>query len=579
MLNYLDFGILIGYVLLVITVGCGAAWLQKRKRENRGDAQSDGAYFLAARTLKWPIIGLSLFSTNISTVHIVALCEEGYRSGLAYANFELAAIFTLVILAVFFVPFYLRAHVTTLPDFLEKRYSRSSRDFLAFVSIISAIFIHIGVSLYAGGVVINAMLGLSTGIQALMPTMIAIAIATGIYVVIGGLLSVTITDAIQTTTLLIGSTIVTGFAMARLGGWGELEREVGPHMLSVLRPTGDFSGLPWHAVVLGYPVIGIWYWCTDQTIVQRVLGARDEHHGKAGALFAGFLKLLPMFVFVLPGVLCLALVNKGLLPELASSKETFAHMVMNLLPAGLRGLIVAALLAALMGTIAGALNSIATLFAFDLYKRFRPDTSEKKLVHIGRLATVVGVIVAIIWSPIIGRFDSIYGAIASMICYVAPPITAVFMVGIFWKRATAKAATLTLWTGFGLGIVVFLLDIFKNQTGWSVLFMHSAAILCLICIAIMIVASLFGKDTNTEENLKLVWDSPMTPLRIKGSAGLMNYKFLSVVLMIIAAVIYGIFRSPSAERMAAWETANPGAASRMEAHRNPPPAGADTTTE
>jgi SSS family solute:Na+ symporter len=253
--------------------------------------------------------------------------------------------------------------------------------------------------------------------------------------------------------------------------------------------------------------------------------------------------------------------------------------VMNLLPAGLRGLIVAALLAALMGTIAGALNSIATLFAFDLYKRFRPDTSEKKLVHIGRLATVVGVIVAIIWSPIIGRFDSIYGAIASMICYVAPPITAVFMVGIFWKRATAKAATLTLWTGFGLGIVVFLLDIFKNQTGWSVLFMHSAAILCLICIAIMIVASLFGKDTNTEENLKLVWDSPMTPLRIKGSAGLMNYKFLSVVLMIIAAVIYGIFRSPSAERMAAWETANPGAASRMEAHRNPPPAGADTTTE
>jgi len=570
MLNYLDFGILIAYVLLVITVGCGAAWFQKRKRDKRGGEETDGAYFLAARTLKWPIIGLSLFSTNISTVHIVALCEEGYRSGLAYANFELAAIFTLVILAVFFVPFYLRAHVTTLPDFLEKRYSRSSRDFLAFISIVSAIFIHIGVSLYAGGVVINAMLGLSIEIQALMPTMIGIAIATGIYVVIGGLLSVTMTDAIQTSTLLIGSTIVTCFAMARLGGWSALENEVGPHMLSVLRPTGDFSGLPWHAVVLGYPVIGIWYWCTDQTIVQRVLGARNEDHGKAGALFAGFLKLLPMFVFVLPGLLCLALVNKGLLPALESSKETFAHMVMNLLPAGLKGLIVAALLAALMGTIAGALNSIATLFAFDLYKRFRPDTSEKRLVHIGRVATVTGVILAIIWSPIIGRFDSIYGAIASMISYVAPPITAVFMVGIFWKRATARAATLTLWSGFALGMLVFLLDIFKAQTGWSVLFMHSAALLCGVCLVIMVVASLIDKDTNTEDNLKLVWDSPLTPLRIKGSTGLMNYKLLSVVLLITAIVIYALFRAPSEERLNRWRTDNPEAAARIEAHIDPP---------
>ena len=217
MLNSLDFGILIGYVLLVITVGCGAAWLQKRKAARLG-GQADGSYFLAARTLMWPIIGLSLFSTNISTVHIVALCEEGYRSGLAYANFELAAVFTLVILAVFFVPFYLRAQVTTLPDFLEKRFNRNCRDFLAFISIVSAIFIHIGISLYAGAVVINAMMGLGTDTAALMPTMILIAMATGLYVVIGGLLAVAITDAIQTTTLLLGSAVVTWFAFDKLGG-------------------------------------------------------------------------------------------------------------------------------------------------------------------------------------------------------------------------------------------------------------------------------------------------------------------------------------------------------------------------
>lgn len=571
MLNFLDLSILIAYVIMIIVVGCGAAYFQKRKRDRLGESAGEGAYFLAARTLKWPIIGLSLFSTNISTVHIVALCEEGYRSGLAYANFELAAVYTLVILAVFFVPFYLRSNVTTLPDFLEKRFNRNCRDFLAFISIISAIFIHIGVSLYAGAVVINAMLGFGTEIAQLMPTMIAIAVATGLYVVVGGLLAVTLTDTIQTTTLLIGSGIVTYFALTKLGGWGALHDSVGPHMISVLRPSGDFSGMPWHAVVLGYPVIGIWYWCTDQTIVQRVLGAKDEAHGKAGALFACFLKLLPMFLFVLPGLLCLALINNGLLPELADTKEAFAHMVMNLLPAGMKGLIVAALLAALMGTIAGALNSIATLFTLDFYKRFRPETPEKKLVRIGRIATIVGVIIAIVWSPLIGTFDSIYEAIASMICYISPPITAVFMVGIFWKRATAKAAAITLWSGFGMGMVVFVLDRFKEQTGWSMLFMHAAGMLCGICIVIMIVVSLLDKDTNTEENLKLVWDSPLTPLRIKGAPGLMNYKFLSIVALLAASALYFAFRAPTEEKLAAWKTAHPENAAKMEAHMHPEP--------
>jgi len=569
MLNALDFGILIGYVLMVITVGCGAAWLQKRKRMRLGHAQDDGAYFLAARTLKWPIIGLSLFSTNISTLHIVGLAEQGYKTGMAYANFELAAVFTLVILAVFFVPFYLRAHVTTLPDFLEKRYNRKCRDFLAFISIISAIFIHIGISLYAGAAVINSMLGWGIHLQALMPTMIMIAVATGLYVVVGGLLAVTLTDAIQTTTLLIGSAIVTLFAFNKLGGWDTLYNAVGPHMLSVARPTGDFSGLPWHAVLVGYPVIGIWYWCTDQTIVQRVLGAKSEDEGKAGALFAGFLKLLPMFVFVLPGLLCLALVNKGMLPALSDSKEVFAHMVMNLLPPGLRGLIVAALLAALMGTIAGALNSIATLFAFDLYKRFKPDTSDKKLVHIGRAATITAVIVAILWSPVIASFDSIYGAIVSLISYIAPPITASFLVGIFWKRATAKAAVVTLWSGFVMGVIVFGLDRLKAYTGWTLGSMHAAGILCGICILIMLIVSLLNKDTNTEENLKLVWDSPMTPLRIPGAKGLLNYKFLSLLVMLAASIIYFIFRAPSAEKVEAWKSANPEAAATIEAHCNP----------
>ena len=244
-------------------------------------------------------------------------------------------------------------------------------------------------------------------------------------------------------------------------------------------------------------------------------------------------------------------------------------MVMNLLPAGLKGLIVAALLAALMGTIAGALNSIATLFSFDLYKRFKPDTSDKKLVHIGRIATVVSVIVAILWSPVIGRFDTIYGAIVALIGYIAPPITAVFLVGIFWKRATAKAATVTLWSGFVMGMVVFALSIFSEKTGWSMNSMHAAALLCGICILIMIIVSLLGQNTNTEENLKLVWDSPMTPLRIPGAKGLLNYKFLALLVMVAASIIYFLFRAPSAERVEAWKAANPENAAKIEAHCNP----------
>ena len=566
-LSTLDYVILVAYVAMVVSVGLGAVWLQKRKRIKAGETTlGEGAYFLAARKLPWPIIGLSLFSTNISTVHIVSLCEQGYKTGLAYANFEVAAVFTLVILAVFFVPFYIRANVTTLPDFLEKRYSRGCRDFLAMVSIISAVFIHIGTSLYAGAVVINAMMGYPTDTSHLMPTIIMIIVATGIYVVVGGLLSVTLTDSIQTTTLLIGSAIVTYFAYSKLGGWSELSDAVGPNMTALLRSDGDFSGLPWYSVLVGYPVIGIWYWCTDQTIVQRVLGAKNEDHGKAGALFAGFLKLFPMFIFVLPGLLCLALVVTGKLAAPPDTKSVYAHLVMNLMPSGFRGLIVAALLAALMGTIAGALNSISTLFAYDLYKRFRPDTGEKKLVFLGRAATVVGIVAAIAWSPFIGKFPSIYEAIASMICYIAPPITATFVAGILWKRANHRAALTTLWSGFAMGLIVFFLDFFKKQTGWHYNFMVVSGVMCLIGILTMVIVSLLTEDSNTDENRKLVWDNPLTPFKIPGAPGLMNYKLLSVIVLLVACGIYYAFRMPTKGEMDAWKKNNPEYAAKIQAH-------------
>ena len=375
----IDFGIILIYFIAIVGLGI---WVSLRNRKRN---QASG-YFLAGKSLKWPMIGLALFATNISTVHLVSLAEEGYTNGLAYGNFEWMAPFTLILLAIFFVPFYIRSHVTTLPDFLEKRYSRSSRDWLAFLSIISAIFIHIGFSLYAGAVVLEGMFGLDK-----MTSIILIAGMTGLYTIIGGLRAVVITESVQTVILLMGAIILTAIAFVKVGGWSGLQQGVDSHLLTVLRPHGDSSGLPWYSILLGYPIIGIWYWCTDQTIVQRVLGAKDEHHARMGPLFAGFIKILPVFIFVLPGLICLALINKGLLPALplgangqANAAQTYSHMIAHLLPIGLRGLIAAALMAALMSTVSGALNSVATLFTYDFYKRWAPASSGRAFGHFFR---------------------------------------------------------------------------------------------------------------------------------------------------------------------------------------------------
>lgn len=525
-----DFAIIIMYLMGIVALG---VWAGLR----RGKAEAGAQYFLADKSLTWPVIGLALFSTNISTIHLVSLAQEGYVNGLAYGNFEWMAAFTLIALSLFFAPFYIRSNVATLPDFLEKRYSRACRDWLAIISIISAVFIHIGFSLYTGAVVLRGLFGIN-----IMVSIITVAALTGLYTIVGGLMAVVLTESIQTIVLIVGAVCITVISYVKIGGWGELAQYVEPVKLTVLRSADDPSGLPWYSVFLGYPIIGLWYWCADQTIVQRVLGAKDENHARVGPLFAGFIKVLPVFIFVLPGLMCLGLINKGVLPaELDHSADTYAFMITHLLPIGLKGVVAAALLAALMSTVSGALNSIATLFSYDIYKRYRPDTPDRTLVGIGRLVTFIAMIAAIIWSPYVSHFESIFQGITAIICYIAPPITAVFVAGVFWKRASSKAAVVTLWVGLTMGLTVFFLEWFKTSTGWSVPAMMATFYMFVICMAIMIMVSIVYPHRHTEDSKKLVWASPLQALEGTAWRGIGNFKLLSGLLCALMVILYIVF--------------------------------------
>jgi solute:Na+ symporter, SSS family len=533
----LDLAVIVVYLVGIVGLGCWAGM-----RQRRGAGETD--YFLAGKTLTWPIIGAALFSTNISTIHLVSLAQEGYVNGLAYGNFEWMAAFTLIALALFFAPFYIRANVSTLPDFLEKRYSRPCRDWLAVLSIISAIFIHIGFSLYTGAVVLKGLFGIE-----LMTSIIWISLLTGVYTIVGGLLAVVLTESIQTIVLLAGSIVITLVGLHHVGGWSGLTASVDPVKLTVLRPASDPCNLPWYAVFLGYPVIGLWYWCADQTIVQRVLGAKDENHARVGPLFAGFIKILPVFIFVLPGTICLGLVHQGRLPsDLKDSADTYAFLINHLLPAGGRGLAAAALLAALMSTVSGALNSIATLFSYDLYKRWRPQVSDRSVVRVGRIVTFVAMVAAIAWSPACAHYSSIFQGVQTVVCYIAPPITAVFLWGVFWRGANAAGAIVTLWTGSGLGLAVFLLDWckdrpwFKAHVGWNLSPMMGAFYLFVLCSALLVLVSTATRRPLNAEQAQLVWANPLAALRGPAWPGLGNYRVLSAVLFAVMVALYVVFK-------------------------------------
>ena len=482
-LNSLDWLAIALYFSVLLGV---AWWVVKRGKDTAAD------YFLAGRNLGWWVIGASIFASNIGSEHIVGLAGSGAKDGVAMAHYELHA-WCLLVLAWVFVPFYARSLVFTMPEFLERRFSTSSRYVLSIVSLVTFVVSKIAVGIFAGGVVFSTLLPemqLHLGgitINSFWIGSVAVIILTGLYTTLGGMRAVAYNDAVQVLVLICGSATLTFYGLYKLGGWHELRVLCGSDMFNLWKPMtppgvestwapvleraadGQVvkqawyfnSHYPWLGMLICAPVIGLWYWCTDQYIVQRALAAPNEKVARRGSIFASFLKLFPPYLFIIPGMICFALVKSGKVPELSANfdaQNAFPLLVKHLLPAGLRGLVVAGLLSALMGSLAGVFNACSTLFTVDLYEKLKPGASQSQIVRTGRIATTVMVIIALMWIPVVQGAHSLYDYLQSVQGYLAPPIFVVFFFGVFWKRLNARGCLWAIVVGFALGIFRMLVD-------------------------------------------------------------------------------------------------------------------------
>ncbi len=525
------------YFLLVFGVAIWATLSERRGRETSAD------YFLAGRDAGWFVIGGSLFASNIGSEHLVGLAGTGAASGVAVAQFEILASLILLVLGWVFVPFYLSSGVYTMPEFLERRYSSAARWYLAVISIIGYVLTKISVTIAAGGIVFQALMGIDFWTGAMI-----VVVITGVYTIFGGLRVVLYTDLLQMFVLIGGSVAVALTGLSAVGGWEALTTSVPAGFMDLWRPATD-PDFPWTGILFGAPILGIWYWCTDQFIVQRVLAAENQAQARRGTIFAGFLKLLPLFIFVLPGVIAYALVQSGEL-ELAAPDQALPALVGTLLPVGLRGLVVAGLLAALMSSLSSVFNSTSTLITWDVYRRLRPAASERQLVLVGQVATAVLVVFGLLWIPLMDRISGqLYQYIQSVQSYISPPIAAVFLLGVFWQRINAQGAMAALIGGFVVGSLRLMAELNATSLGEGFVlsfarinFLHFAALLFVFCSVLAIVVSLLTPPPAPEKTAGLTYQTAGAPEGGAAAAGARRSdRAMTAVLLIAVALIWWIF--------------------------------------
>ncbi len=579
LLETLDW-LVIGFYFLIIA-GI-AAWTMRKKKDSAQE------YFLAGKSLGWFVIGASIFASNIGSEHLVGLAGSGATDGVAMAHYELHA-WCLLVLAWVLVPFYMRSRVFTMPEFLEKRFSPTARTVLSAISLVAYVLTKLAVGVYAGGMVFSVLIPELSfmGLDSFWVGSILTIVLTGIYTALGGMKAVAYTEAFQTIILIIGPALVAILGIQALGGWSELRGIVGDDMFNLWKPLvpegvestwspvkeqGKMAwyfndNYPWVGMLFCAPIIGLWYWTTDQYIVQRILGAPNETEARRGAIAAAFFKLFPVFIFIIPGIVCYALAVSGKLPALTetligpdgevirdSAQQAFPLLVAHILPVGIRGLVVAALLAALMSSLASAFNASSTLFTIDFYAKIRPNVPQERLVWVGRVATVVMIIIGLLWIPVIRGGRGLYDYLQGVQAYLAPPIAVVFFAGIFHKRLNAKGCLAALYTGFFLGILRLVIDTpVKLSDGFAytegsflwilnnTFFQYYSLVIFLISLVVMFVVSYATAAPSYEKIAGLTFGTVTDEHRKDSRASWNKWDVVTsvaIIILILAAYVY-----------------------------------------
>jgi len=554
-------------IIVVYLFGITAFGIAKGFRRNASPTH----YFLADKSLGWFTVGAALFTSNISTIHLLGLAAGGAKNGLTIGNFEWMAAFTLILLALVFVPFYVATGIRTLPEFMERRYCPQARTFLAVVGVVGALLIHIGMSLFAGAELFQSFLGIPAYVSIVILSALTVA-----YTAAGGLKAVVTTENIQVCLLLISSALVTVLGLcalpaARIHDLHSFVRALPPGQLQMLQPITDIHGrlneYSWLGALLGYPILGIWYWCADQTHVQRVLGANSLEAAQKGALFAGFLKITPVFLMVLPGIISYVLWHQGAyrLPFIPGTHDFDFNAVLPALinyvvPTGLKGMVAAGMAAALMSCMAAAANGCSTIISIDIVKRHWPETSDKQVVSIGRASTVVVMMLAMLWSTQGGQFGTIFEAVNKIPMIFAPAVTTVFLFGVLWQRGTEKAAMATLYLGTLLGTVYFIVDLPSTGKalglsatrdhfaglvtdpihGLGIPFMLVGPMLAAICALIYIGVTVFTPPPSREKVAGVCWEHPFAFINGQFD-GKTDVSRMTIALILILCALYYLF--------------------------------------
>ncbi len=560
-LGFVDIAIIVLYILGIIWYGI-----------SKGKQQSSEDYFLAGRNMTWPVVGISLFAANIGSNTLIGLSSDAYQTNTAVYNYEWMAAVVLVFFSIFFLPFYLRSKVYTMPEFLERRYDVRSRYYFSFITIVGNVIVDMASGLYAGNLILKIIFPevSSTFI------IIGLALAAAAYTIPGGLSSVVHTEVIQAILLILGSVIITYFCVVEVGGWsgmmtgldelfqaGYLSKPAN-EVFDMAGPATNQDYMPWTGLLFGVPLLGFYFWANNQFMVQRVLSAKDLNHGRWGALFAGLMKVPVIFIMILPGVMAIVLfsdldisgLNYLITNDAGESvicdnlsdcpNMTYPVMLYQLLPTGILGLVIAGLLAAMSSSISATLNSASTLITMDFISKMKPNMTSKELVRVGQIATVILVLLAAFWTQYIEQIsDSLWEYLQLVLGFIAPPVVAVFLLGLFWKRANGHGAFAALMGGLLFSLFMILAGIYNFAPGISEIhYLHKAPLLMLACMLIHVIVSNLTPPPKEAVVHSLTWNVGLFKAETRELKGLVwykNYRVLAVILLVITAIVVGMF--------------------------------------